>query len=86
MLSQRAARGRHASACKCGVFITVQIRAWLQIYRADVLAMTLHAVQAAQAQKNENIEGGQVSFNAVNQRHNAPEFGRNAGCVFGLWQ
>ena len=83
MISQRAARGRHASACKCGVFITVQIRAWLQIYRADVLAMTLHAVQA---QKNENIAGGQVSFNAVNQRHNAPEFGRNAGCVFGLWQ
>ena len=48
--------------------------------------MTLHAVQAAQAQKNENIEGGQVSFNAVNQRHNASEFGKNAGCVYGLWQ
>ena len=83
MLSQRAARGRHASASKCGVFIIVQIRAWLQIYRADVLAMTLHAVQA---QKNENIAGGQVSFNAVIQRHNASEFGRNAGCVYGLWQ
>ena len=39
MLSQRAARGRHPSACKNSVLITVTIRAWLQIHRADVLAM-----------------------------------------------